>query len=110
VLPAEAPALEDIRAAARRIAPYAHATSAPLLQAVRWTSGRAAAPAQVRKLPAGGGVQVPGACNAVFSLSEEEAARGSSPIRRETTPRPWPWRPGCGGCPRISSCPARPPR
>jgi threonine dehydratase len=69
------PTLDDVRAAAARIAPYAHAT--PVLRS-RSLDALAGCELHFKceNLQRVGAFKFRGACNAVFSLSDEEAARG----------------------------------
>ena len=69
------PTLADIRQAAERVRPYAHCTPVLTCESLDRQVG-----AQVflkcENLQKGGAFKFRGACNAVFSLSEAEAARG----------------------------------
>ena len=69
------PTLNDIRAAAQRIQPYAHRTPVLTNESLNQQVG-----AQVflkcENLQKVGAFKFRGACNAVYSLSDEEAARG----------------------------------
>ncbi len=69
------PTLNDIRAAAQRIKPYAHRTPVLTNESLNQQVG-----AQVflkcENLQKVGAFKFRGACNAVYSLSDEEAARG----------------------------------
>jgi threonine dehydratase len=71
------PTLEDIYAAAKRISPYIHHTPVLTNESLNQKVG-----AQVflkcENLQKVGAFKFRGACNAVFSLSDEEAARGVS--------------------------------
>jgi len=69
------PTLDDIRAAARRIAPYAHRTPVMTCESLdRQTGCRVFL--KCENLQKVGAFKFRGACNAVFSLSDAEAARG----------------------------------
>ncbi|MDP2778364.1 MAG: pyridoxal-phosphate dependent enzyme, partial [Anaerolineales bacterium] len=69
------PTLHDIRQAAQRIRPYAHRTPVLTNESLNQLVG-----AQVflkcENLQKAGAFKFRGACNAVYSLSDEEAARG----------------------------------
>ncbi len=69
------PRLEDIRAAASRIAPYAHRTPVLTCETLDRMSG-AELYFKCENFQKVGAFKFRGACNAVFSLSEEDAARG----------------------------------
>ncbi|HJR09983.1 MAG TPA: pyridoxal-phosphate dependent enzyme [Rhodanobacteraceae bacterium] len=71
----QAPSLHDIRSAAARIAPHARTT--PVLRAPE-LDARAAASLffKCEHLQLGGAFKFRGACNAVWSLGDEEARRG----------------------------------
>jgi threonine dehydratase len=71
------PSLEDIRQAHRRIEPFIHRT--PVLTSAtinRMTAGEIFF--KCENLQKAGAFKIRGACNAVFSLSDEEARRGVS--------------------------------
>ncbi|HSP78235.1 MAG TPA: pyridoxal-phosphate dependent enzyme, partial [Myxococcaceae bacterium] len=69
------PTLDDVRAAAERIAPHAHRT--PVLRS-RSLDALAGCELHFKceHLQRVGAFKFRGACNAVFSLTDEEAARG----------------------------------
>lgn len=69
------PEISDLRAAARRIAPYARIT--PVLRC-EWLDSLAGCRLHFKceNLQRAGAFKFRGACNAVFSLSDENAARG----------------------------------
>ncbi len=69
------PRLEDIRAAAERIAPYAHRTPVLACGTLDRMSG-AELHFKCENFQKVGAFKFRGACNAVFSLSDEEAFRG----------------------------------
>lgn len=69
------PTIEDIRQAAERIRPYAHRTPVLTCQALNAMSG-AELYFKCENFQKVGAFKFRGACNAVFSLSEEEAAKG----------------------------------
>ena len=69
------PRLEDIRAAAERIAPYAHRTPVLACGTLDRMSG-AELHLKCENFQKVGAFKFRGACNAVFSLSDEEAFRG----------------------------------
>jgi threonine dehydratase len=71
----ELPTLHDIRAAAARIAEHARVT--PVLRSSELDAGAGAALFfKCEHLQAGGAFKFRGACNAVWSLGDEEAGRG----------------------------------
>ncbi|MDE2497207.1 MAG: pyridoxal-phosphate dependent enzyme [Xanthomonadaceae bacterium] len=73
--PFEAPSFHDIRSAAARIAPHAHTT--PVLRAPELdVSAGASLFFKCEHLQVGGAFKFRGACNAVWSLGDEEAWRG----------------------------------
>ncbi len=69
------PALNDIRAAAARIAPHAVATPVLRNELLDETAG-ASLYFKCEHLQRGGAFKFRGACNAVWALSDDEAARG----------------------------------
>ncbi len=69
------PTLNDIREAARRIKPYAHRTPVLTNESLNEKVG-ARVYLKCENLQKIGAFKFRGACNAVFSLSDEEAARG----------------------------------
>ncbi len=73
--PPAAPAYADLLAAAARIAPHAHATPVLRSRALDALAG-CELHFKCENLQRGGAFKFRGACNAVFSLSEEEIARG----------------------------------
>lgn len=71
----EAPSLKDIRSAAARIAPHARVT--PVLQSAELDAQADATMFfKCEHLQVGGAFKFRGACNAVWSLGDEEAGRG----------------------------------
>ncbi|MEX2016777.1 MAG: pyridoxal-phosphate dependent enzyme, partial [Candidatus Hydrogenedentales bacterium] len=69
------PTLEDIRAAAERIAPHAHRT--PVLTSATLDKMTGAQISfKCENFQRVGAFKFRGACNAVFSLEEEDAVRG----------------------------------
>lgn len=71
----EAPSLKDIRSAAARIAPHARVT--PVLQSAELDAHAGATMFfKCEHLQVGGAFKFRGACNAVWSLGDEEAGRG----------------------------------
>ncbi len=75
MLPDRAPTAEDIRAARERIAPYAHVTPILSSRTLDERTGRRVL-LKCENLQRVGAFKFRGACNAVLSLSEEEARRG----------------------------------
>ncbi len=73
--PFTAPTLADIRTAAARIAPHAHVTPVLRADALDAVAG-AAMHFKCEHLQRGGAFKFRGACNAVWSLTEDEAGRG----------------------------------
>ncbi|ALN60561.1 Serine racemase [Lysobacter enzymogenes] len=73
--PADAPVYTDILAAAARIAAHAHATPVLTSRALDELAG-CRLHFKCENLQRGGAFKFRGACNAVFSLSDEDAARG----------------------------------
>ena len=71
------PTLHDIRAAAQRIKPYIHRTPVLTNESLDQRTG-AQVYLKCENLQKVGAFKFRGACNAVFSLGEEEAARGVS--------------------------------
>jgi len=71
------PTLEDIRAAAQRIKPYIHRTPVLTNESLDQKTG-AQIYLKCENLQKVGALKFRGACNAVFSLGKEEAARGVS--------------------------------
>lgn len=69
------PALADIRAAAERIKPYAHRTPVLTCESLNQKVG-ARVFLKCENLQKVGAFKFRGACNAVYSLTDEEAARG----------------------------------
>ncbi len=69
------PDLDTIRAAAKRIAPYAHQTPVLTSSSLNEMTG-ASLFFKCENFQKVGAFKFRGACNAVFSLSDEEAARG----------------------------------
>jgi threonine dehydratase len=69
------PAFDDVLAAAARIAPHAHVTPTLRSRTLDELSG-AQLYFKCENLQRGGAFKFRGACNAVWSLSDEEAARG----------------------------------
>src|SRR6266496_5052842 len=69
------PNLDDILAAAKRIGPYIHHTPVLTNESLDQKVG-AQVYLKCENLQKVGAFKFRGACNAVFSLSEEEAARG----------------------------------
>lgn len=69
------PTLDDIRAAALRIAPYAHHTPVLTSRTLEKLAG-CEIYFKCENFQRAGAFKFRGACNAVFSLSDEEAARG----------------------------------
>lgn len=69
------PTLDDIRAAARRIEPHAHRTPVLTNESLNEKVG-AQVYLKCENLQKIGAFKFRGACNAVFSLADEEAARG----------------------------------
>jgi threonine dehydratase len=70
-----APTYSDILAAAARIAPHAHATPVMRSRVIDEAAG-CELHFKCENLQRGGAFKFRGACNAVFSLSDEEVARG----------------------------------
>lgn len=75
MLPELAPTAEDIRAARTRIAPYAHVTPLLTSRTLDERTGRHIL-LKCENLQRVGAFKFRGACNAVLSLSDEEARRG----------------------------------
>ena len=75
MLPEHAPTAEDIRAARVRIAPYAHVTPLLTSRTLDERTGRRVL-LKCENLQRVGAFKFRGACNAVLSLSDEEARRG----------------------------------
>ncbi|MFK3648525.1 pyridoxal-phosphate dependent enzyme [Lysobacter enzymogenes] len=75
LVPADAPVYTDILAAAARIAAHAHATPVLTSHALDELAG-CRLYFKCENLQRGGAFKFRGACNAVFSLSDEQAARG----------------------------------
>ncbi|MCX7047199.1 MAG: pyridoxal-phosphate dependent enzyme [Candidatus Sumerlaeota bacterium] len=73
--PAGAPTLADIRAAAARIRPYAHRTPVFTCRSLNERAG-AEVFLKCENLQKVGAFKFRGACNAVFSLTDAQAARG----------------------------------
>jgi threonine dehydratase len=73
--PSELPGFDEVLAAAARIAPHAHVTPVLRSRSLDELSG-AQLFFKCENLQRGGAFKFRGACNAVWSLSEEEAARG----------------------------------
>jgi len=71
------PTLDDIRDAAQRIKPYAHRTPVMTNESLNQRVG-ARVSLKCENFQKVGAFKFRGACNAVFSLSDEEAARGVS--------------------------------
>src|SRR5512144_1966734 len=71
------PTLDDIRAAAKRIQPYAHRTPVLTNESLNEKVG-AKVFLKCENFQKVGAFKFRGACNAVFSLSDEEAKRGVS--------------------------------
>jgi threonine dehydratase len=71
------PSLDDIRAAAKRIKPYIHRTPVMTNESLNEKIG-AMVFLKCENFQKVGAFKFRGACNAVFSLSDEEAARGVS--------------------------------
>jgi threonine dehydratase len=69
------PTLDDVRAAAARIKPYAHRTPVLTCESVDARAGCRVF-MKCENMQKVGAFKFRGACNAVFSLSDEEAARG----------------------------------
>ena len=69
------PTLQDIREAAERIKPYAHRTPVMTNESLDWKVG-AQVYLKCENFQKVGAFKFRGACNAVFSLSDEEASRG----------------------------------
>src|SRR5512144_1122462 len=69
------PTLDDIRAAAKRIQPYAHRTPVLTNESLNEKVG-ARVYLKCENMQKVGAFKFRGACNAVFSLSDEEAAHG----------------------------------
>ncbi len=75
MLPSLAPTADDIRAARARIAPYAHVTPLMTSRTLDERTGRRVL-LKCENLQRVGAFKFRGACNAVLSLSDEEARRG----------------------------------
>ena len=69
------PTIDDIRRAAERIRPYAHRTPVLTCQTLNQMTGMSLF-FKCENLQKVGAFKFRGACNTIFSLSEEEAARG----------------------------------
>ncbi|MEZ4728687.1 MAG: pyridoxal-phosphate dependent enzyme [Caldilineaceae bacterium] len=100
------PTLADIRQAAERIRPYAHQTPVMTSESLNQQLG-----VQVflkcENFQKVGAFKFRGACNAVFSLSETDAACGVvAHSSGNHAARRWHWRHGCAAFRPTLSCPA----
>ena len=95
------PTLADMLAAHERIKPYIHRTPVLTSSFINDLTG-AELFFKCENFQKAGAFKCAGASNAVFGLSDEQAAEGVAPIRRATTALSAPTRPVVGAFPATS--------
>jgi len=87
------PDFSDIKKAHDRIRDFVHRTPILTCRSINGMIG-ASLFFKCENFQKAGAFKIRGACNAVFSIPEEEAAAAWRPTPQGTMPRHWPWQPG----------------